>query len=93
MHGQKNIKLFLVISRSIRLRMKKKSHTNFRETRNTNFMFKIIFSSKMVLFMIIMRKHRVERGRPQMTIWHMRIPCWIPKATNKHTDYVIALPL
>ena len=24
----------------------------------------------------------VERGRPEMTIWRMRIACWIPKATN-----------
>jgi len=30
----------------------------------------------------------VERGRPQMTIWRMRIAYWIPKATNTHTGYV-----
>jgi hypothetical protein len=30
-----------------------------------------------------------------MTIWRMRIACWIPKATNTHTDCVviIAFPL
>ena len=30
-----------------------------------------------------------------MTIWRMRIACWIPKATNPHSQYVIliALPL
>jgi len=27
----------------------------------------------------------VRRGRLQMTIWRMRIACWIPKATNTHT--------
>jgi hypothetical protein len=27
-------------------------------------------------------------GRPQMTIWHMRIVCWIPKSTNTHTQYM-----
>jgi len=26
----------------------------------------------------------VEPGKPQMTIWHMRIACWIPKVTNTH---------
>jgi hypothetical protein len=33
--------------------------------------------------------------RPQMTIWRMRIACWIPKATNIHSEYVmlIAFPL
>jgi hypothetical protein len=30
----------------------------------------------------IMWKNTVERGRPQLTIWRMRIACWIPKATN-----------
>jgi hypothetical protein len=36
-----------------------------------------------------------ERSRPQMTIWRMRIACWIPKATNTHSEYVIliAFPL
>ena len=24
-----------------------------------------------------------------MTVWHMRIACWIPKATNTYSDYVI----
>jgi len=30
-----------------------------------------------------------------MTIWRMRITCWIPKATNKHSQYVtlISFPL
>jgi hypothetical protein len=32
---------------------------------------------------------------PQTTIWHVRIACWIPQATNTHSQYVvlIALPL
>ena len=37
----------------------------------------------------------VDRGRPQMAIGRMRIACWIPKATNTHSEYVIhyAFPL
>jgi len=37
----------------------------------------------------------VEPNRPQMTLWRMRIACWIPKATNTHSQYVIpiAFPL
>jgi hypothetical protein len=33
--------------------------------------------------------------RPQKTIWCMRILCWVPKATNTHSLYVIliAFPL
>ena len=36
-----------------------------------------------------------ERGRPHMTIRHMRIAYWTPKATNTHSQYVtiIVLPL
>jgi len=33
-------------------------------------------------------KNTVQPDRPQIT-WRMRIACWIPKATNTHTDYVI----
>ena len=32
-----------------------------------------------------MWKNIVKPCRTQMTIWHMRIACWIPKATNTHT--------
>jgi len=41
-----------------------------------------------------MWKNVVERDR-QQTIWRMRIACWIPNATNTHSDNVIltALPL
>jgi hypothetical protein len=42
-----------------------------------------------------MWKHVAEQGRSQMTIWCIHIACWIPKATNAHTDCVIldAFPL
>ena len=39
----------------------------------------------------IMQKNTVERGRPQMTIWCMRVACWIRKATGKHSEYVILI--
>jgi len=42
-----------------------------------------------------MLKNIVEPGRPQMTVWRMCIACWIPKATNTLSEYVIliAFPL
>ena len=33
----------------------------------------------------------VERDRPQMTLWRMRITGWIPKATDTHSEYVIII--
>jgi hypothetical protein len=43
----------------------------------------------------IMCKNMAQTGRPQMTIWRVRIACWIPKATNTHSEYVTltAFPL
>ena len=58
-----------------------------RENQNTHFMFSDFFS-KIVPFMRKCGKNIVERGRPQMTIWRMRIACWIRKATDTHSEYV-----
>jgi hypothetical protein len=43
----------------------------------------------------IIWKNTAQRGRPQMTIWRMRTACWLPKAKNTHSKYVIfiAFPL
>ena len=43
----------------------------------------------------VMWKNMVEPDRPQITIWRMRIACWIRKATNNHSKYLmlIAFPL
>jgi len=37
----------------------------------------------------------LQPGRLQMNEWRMRIACWIPKVTNKHSEYAerIAIPL
>ena len=36
-----------------------------------------------------MRKNMIERGRPQMAIWRMRIACWITNATDTYSEYVL----
>ena len=33
----------------------------------------------------------VEQSRPHTKIWRMRIACWIPRATNIHSKYVIII--
>jgi len=38
-----------------------------------------------------MWKNTVERGRPHLTIWRMRIACWVTKATRTHTRYAILI--
>jgi len=41
----------------------------------------------------IMLKNVVKSGRPQMTIWRMRIACWTPKGTNTYSEYVVLIVL
>ena len=37
-----------------------------------------------------MKKKKISTaGRLQMTIWHMRFACWITKAINTHSHYVV----
>jgi hypothetical protein len=79
------------MSRSIfLLRMKNIAHESCRENRRTYFIFDHCFSGSRAVCEI-MWKNYVARDSPQMTIWRMRIPYWIPKATNAHSQCVILL--
>ena len=81
--------ILLIITRSI-LRMKNVSE-------------KVVEKKQILLSKDVFRKsHRWrdmeniwELGRPQITIWHMRIACWIPKAANIFSEYetLFAFPL
>ena len=51
-------------------------------------MFSNIFSQNRA-FYVKMRDNIFEPDRPQMTIWRMRIACWIHKATDTHSQYII----
>jgi hypothetical protein len=37
----------------------------------------------------IMCENMVEPDRPQMTVRPMRIACWIPRATDTHSEYIV----
>jgi len=54
---------------------------------NTHILYSITFFFNCAIYE--MWKNTVQQGRPQMTIWHMCFLCWIPKATNTHSEYVI----
>jgi hypothetical protein len=76
--------------------MRNVSDKSCRENQNTRFMFNNFFFFFLNrAFCEIRWKNIVEPGRPQMTIWRMRIACWIRKAKNTHPECVIliALPL
>jgi hypothetical protein len=51
----------------------------------THFIFNKFYPENRVVYEAT-RKNMVQPDRPQMTIWRIRIACWIPKATNKHSE-------
>jgi len=51
--------------------------TNFTEKIRTLILHSVFFSPEYHTFYYITWKNIAERGRPQMTIWSMRIACWI----------------
>jgi hypothetical protein len=74
-----------IISRSIPLRMRNISEESYREDQKTHF----IFGS----FIAKIEQLRDKEDGPQMTIWGMRIACWIHKSTNTHSECVIVIAL
>ena len=53
----------------------------------THFIFNYFFFLNCAIYEIMWKN--VQPGRPQVTIWHMCLACWIPNVTNTHSDYVI----
>jgi hypothetical protein len=89
--------IFLIVYRSGLLTMQNVSDRNRRENHN------ILCSLTLCCFVFfenravyeIRYKNIVEPDRPMMAIRRMRIACWIPKATNTHSECVkfIVIPL
>ena len=83
--------IIIIISLSVLFRMKNVSDKNYIETQNTHFVFNNFFLSENRAVYEIMWKNTVERGRPQMTIWRMRVSCRITKTKDTHSEYVILI--
>ena len=73
--------------------MRNVSDKSCRENQNTHFMFNNFIFENLAVYEV-MWKNIVQPERKQMTLWHMRVACWTPKATNTHSEYVtiIAFP-
>jgi hypothetical protein len=65
-------------------------HTEVVMQSNTHFEFNYFFSENRAVYEM-MWKNIVETDRPQMTIWRMRVACWMPKATKTHSEYVTVI--
>jgi len=75
---------FLIISRPVILRMRNVSNESCRENQNSRFIFTNCYKKNRAVYEI-MWKDVLQSYRPQVTIRHMRIACWITNATHKHT--------
>ena len=75
-----------IISRSFLLRMKTVSDKSCRGTKNTHFVFSnLFFFFENRAVDEIMLKNTEQPGRPNLTIWRIRIACWITTAKHTHT--------
>jgi hypothetical protein len=64
--------------------------TKFVDEIKTYFIFKNFFLlKKNCAVREIMLKNMAQLGVPQKTIRHMGIECWITKATETHSEYVL----
>jgi hypothetical protein len=77
---RKDLCTFMVISRWILIRMRNVSDYICRENQNAHFMFNNLFSENRAVYEIMYR-NIVESGHR----------CWITKATDTHSEYVIPI--
>jgi len=82
----------VIISRSVLPRMTKVLD-KFVEKFKTNILCSIWLFSENRTAYEIMWKNIVEPDRSQITIRRMRIACWISKATDTYSEYVVLTAL
>ena len=81
---------FFIITRSVLLRARNVPNKR-TENQHTHFVFNNFFFFDNRAVYEIMWKNVVEPEGPQMTTRRMRIACWVPKATNTQSEYVILM--
>jgi hypothetical protein len=65
--------------------------TKIVEKIKTHILCSITFFRKSHRLWDNVKKNIVQPGRPQMTVWRMRIACWITKASDTHSECVILI--
>ena len=91
----KYICAFMIISRRILFKLVSISENGCKENQNTRFIFNNFFRKSRHLWDDVEKYGRVGQATDENTTGCMRFPCWITKATNTHSEYLIlfALPL
>jgi hypothetical protein len=75
----------MIISRSILLRMRNVSDKSYRENQNAHFIF------NNVLPKIVENYGRTGQATDGNIILRMRFACWITKATDTHSEYLMLI--
>ena len=81
---------FLIIFRPVLFKMRNVSNIMLYRKSTHNLMFSNFLSKSHRLRDNV--ENTVESNRSKITVWLLRIVCWIPKVTNTHSEWVI-LPL
>jgi hypothetical protein len=81
----------LIMPRLALLTTRNVSEEICREKQNTILYSITYFFDNPAMYEVMCKKKIVQPDRPQMTIWRMRIACWIPKATDTHSEYVMLI--
>ena len=84
---------FLIIPRSVLLGSEK-FQIKFVKKIRTHILYSVTFLFSHAVYEKIW-ENNLDLDRPQTTIQHMSVACWLPKPTNTHSEYVIliAFPL
>ena len=81
-----------IISRSFFLKIKNVSDKSSREIQNTHFVFRDFFYDNRTVYLLMWKKYGRNRDATHISIIRrMHFACWIPKATNTHSEYVILI--
>jgi hypothetical protein len=65
--------------------------TDLYRTSQYTLSVKTTFFLRKSRLLAIMWKNVVQSGTQQMTLWLMCIACWVPLATNTHSQYIVLL--
>jgi hypothetical protein len=87
-----DLRTFMIISRRIILIIRNVADKYCRENQNTHFVLNNIFRKSCRLWDNVEKYCRPGQATDDSIIRRMRISCWIPKATNTHSEYVMLPP-
>jgi hypothetical protein len=66
-------------------------HKNVEEKINRHFMLSNFFRKAYLLLDNVEKYCTAGKATDDNLIWRMRIACWIPKATDTHSEYAILI--